>query len=136
MALRALTNVKRSFKEIMDFNVNVFTEKSSVLIDGGDRFGVSSVHWDYQEELLWVGNQGGHVTSYYGPSLDKYTSFQVHANQEIRQLLSFDGGILAVTPNALRCQQRRGIPLFTHRYFKLMTIKLDLKVCKYLSPQL
>lgn len=99
----------------MDFNINVFTEKSSILIDGGDRFGASAVHWDLQEELIWVGNQGGHVTSYYGPTFHKYTSFQVHANEEIRQILSFDGGLLIVTASSLRCQQKRGFPIFTHR---------------------
>jgi len=47
----------------MDFNIGVFSEKSAVLTDGGDRFGVSAVHWDYHEELLWSGNQGGHVST-------------------------------------------------------------------------
>ncbi|XP_057379183.1 PAN2-PAN3 deadenylation complex catalytic subunit PAN2-like isoform X3 [Daphnia carinata] len=98
----------------MDFNVGVFTEKSSILIDGGDRFGVSAIHWDFQEELLWVGNQGGHVTSYYGSSLHKYTSFQVHASQEVRHMVSLDAGLLIITPNTLRCQQRRGVPLFSY----------------------
>ncbi|GLH09815.1 PAN2-PAN3 deadenylation complex catalytic subunit PAN2 [Gryllus bimaculatus] len=91
-----------------------FHETRTVFADGGERFGATTVTFDRQEELVWVGNQGGHVTSYYGPGMQKHTSFRVHNTQEVRQIASLDDSILALTQNSLRCQMRRGIPLFTH----------------------
>lgn len=54
-----------------------YKELHSVFIDGAPRFGANSVTFDSELELLWVGNSGGHVTSYCGSSLQKFTSFQV-----------------------------------------------------------
>lgn len=55
-----------------------YKELQSVVIDGAPRFGTSYISFDTEFELVWVGNQGGHLTSYCGGSLQRFTSFQVN----------------------------------------------------------
>lgn len=95
-----------------------YTFLSSVIADSGSNVstqpGVSSLSFDNLEELLWMGNTGSHVTSYYGYSLQKYTSFQVHNVNDVRSLLTGDFGLLSLTQNSLRLNIRRGLSVFTH----------------------
>ena len=74
----------------------------------------TALTFDQHEELLWMGNETGHVTSHYGLDLIKYTSFQVDATNDIRSLMTTDYGLLSLTKNSLRMSIRRGLTLFHH----------------------
>ncbi|XP_048246742.1 PAN2-PAN3 deadenylation complex catalytic subunit Pan2-like isoform X1 [Haliotis rufescens] len=90
-----------------------YTHHHSVFMDGGSPYGVSCMTFDTQE-LLWAGTQSGHVTSYYGSDMQKYTSFHVHASNDIRQILTLENGILSLTKNSMRLSVRRGFSIMNY----------------------
>ncbi|XP_064647285.1 PAN2-PAN3 deadenylation complex catalytic subunit PAN2-like isoform X2 [Lineus longissimus] len=93
-----------------------YSEVHNVMVDGRDRLSVSAVAFDTQEELLWMGNQGGHVTSYYSQSMQKYTSFQVHQQNEVRQVLPMEHGILSLMQDTVRCSSRFGQTVYNFNH--------------------
>ncbi|XP_055936356.1 PAN2-PAN3 deadenylation complex catalytic subunit PAN2-like [Argiope bruennichi] len=101
----------------------------SILVDGGTHFGVSTVCFDSFEELLWMGNQGGHMTSYSTAELHKYTSFQIHVSNEVRAIVPHEAGMLSLTSNSLRMSARRGLPIFNHCSEQIQNMQ-----CMVLTP--
>ncbi|XP_065071436.1 PAN2-PAN3 deadenylation complex catalytic subunit PAN2-like [Rhopilema esculentum] len=71
----------------------------------------TSVVFDPQEELFWVGTNSGHITSYYGPEFHKYTAFRGHIT-DVKQIVPDSYGVLSLTSNQIRYTTRQGLKSF------------------------
>ncbi|XP_068181452.1 PAN2-PAN3 deadenylation complex catalytic subunit PAN2 isoform X2 [Antennarius striatus] len=75
---------------------------------------VTATHFDLHEEMLWMGNHRGHVTSFFGPTMGRYSSFQIHMTEDILQLHSLETGVLCLTKTYLKCRTRGGLLIFDY----------------------
>uniref|UniRef100_A0AAY4CWK0 PAN2-PAN3 deadenylation complex catalytic subunit PAN2 n=1 Tax=Denticeps clupeoides TaxID=299321 RepID=A0AAY4CWK0_9TELE len=90
----------------------LFSELHSVAAEVG--VPVAAAHFDMQEELLWMGNHRGHATSFFGPTMGRYSSFQVHLTDDVRHIQSMETGMLFLTKNNLKCHTRGGLVIFDY----------------------
>src|SRR2546421_6547382 len=77
-----------------------------------------AVAFDDAQELLWVGNDQGRVTSFYSPQLQRYTSVKAHlAEGPVRQLLLHEKGVLSIASKSVHLTSRKGLTQWhtTHR---------------------
>ncbi|KRX68861.1 PAB-dependent poly(A)-specific ribonuclease subunit 2 [Trichinella sp. T9] len=113
-----LTHLKiRPFfrKHMKMFPDGHFVLLNSIVDSAGSSGGVTAVAFDSVEELLWTGNAEGHVTSYHGSALTKYTSFQM-LDDEVRAFWFSDAGVLALGRNALKLCSRQGMPILSYNF--------------------
>ncbi|XP_050952397.1 PAN2-PAN3 deadenylation complex catalytic subunit PAN2 isoform X2 [Labeo rohita] len=98
--------------ESMHIVEGMYSELHSVAAEVG--IPVTATHFDLQEELLWMGNHRGHASSFFGPTMGRYSSFQVHMTDDIRHIQSMDTGVLFLTKNNLKCLTRGGLIMFEY----------------------
>lgn len=75
---------------------------------------VATMAFDTTQELCWVGNDYGRVTSFYGTELQRHTSFKIHPSSDgpVRQLLFHDKGVIALGAKSVHMATRRGPPIW------------------------
>uniref|UniRef100_A0A8C1S6V3 PAN2-PAN3 deadenylation complex catalytic subunit PAN2 n=1 Tax=Cyprinus carpio TaxID=7962 RepID=A0A8C1S6V3_CYPCA len=98
--------------ESMHIVEGMYSELHSVAAEVG--IPVTATHFDLQEELLWMGNHRGHASSFFGPTMGRYSSFQVHMTDDIRHIQSMDTGVLFLTKTNLKCLTRGGLIMFDY----------------------
>jgi PAB-dependent poly(A)-specific ribonuclease subunit 2 len=74
--------------------------------------------FDSSQELLWLGNNTGRVSSYMGPKLQPYTAFVINERGDgpVRQILIHEKGIICLGPKSVHMGIRRGIAVWNIRY--------------------
>ncbi|KTW27568.1 poly(A)-specific ribonuclease [Pneumocystis jirovecii RU7] len=81
---------------------------SSIHQHGSKIIPITTSCFDEYYELVWVGNEKGHLTSYFGPELCRYTSAKAH-NTPICSLISHERGIVSLSSQNIRLMNRRGL---------------------------
>ena len=65
-----------------------------------------------------MGNDQGRITSFYGPELQRYTSYRGHestttwgapGNAHVKALLLCDKGVISLSSRSIHCASRRGL---------------------------
>ncbi|KAJ9628351.1 poly(A)-specific ribonuclease [Knufia peltigerae] len=70
----------------------------------------SAVAFDDLQELVWVGNDQGRVTSFYGRDLQRYVSVKAHLGEgPVKQLLVHEKGIISLSTSSVHFITRRGL---------------------------
>ncbi|KAG7519500.1 PAN2-PAN3 deadenylation complex catalytic subunit PAN2 isoform X1 [Solea senegalensis] len=90
----------------------MFSELHSAVSEVG--IPVTATHFDVQEEMLWMGNHRGHATSFFGPTMGRFSSFQVHGTDDIRHIQSLETGVLFLSKCNLKCYTRGGLVMFDY----------------------
>ena len=91
----------------------------------------TAIAFDDQQELLWVGNDQGRVTSFHGPELQRYSSVKAHAQEgPVKQLLLHERGVISLASRSLHLTSRRGLTQW-HITHPQMT---DLKCMTFIQP--
>ncbi|KAF2001926.1 PAB-dependent poly(A)-specific ribonuclease-like protein subunit pan2 [Amniculicola lignicola CBS 123094] len=72
---------------------------------------VATFAFDTTQELLWTGNEYGRVTSFYGPGLERYTSYRGHnpAEGAVKQFLFTERGVISISKQSVHFSIRRGL---------------------------
>jgi PAB-dependent poly(A)-specific ribonuclease subunit 2 len=86
---------------------------------------VTTMTFDTIQELLWTGNDYGRVTSFYGPELQRYTSFKAHTAAEgpVRQILVNEKGVVALGPQDLHMAIRRGLYIWHIKHDEMKDLR-------------
>ncbi|KAK0617114.1 PAB-dependent poly(A)-specific ribonuclease subunit PAN2 [Immersiella caudata] len=78
---------------------------------------VTALAFDTVQELLWLGNNTGRVSSYIGPKLDFYTAFMIcnRGDGPVHQILIHEKGIICLGPKSVHMSMRRGLAMWNVR---------------------
>jgi PAB-dependent poly(A)-specific ribonuclease subunit 2 len=81
---------------------------------------ITSVEFDSFQDLLWTGDESGRIASYFGPELNRYTSFHGHSGP-VTSFLTNDRCLVSLSSDCIRLHNRRGLAKQTVKDKELMT---------------